>query len=556
MKRRTHIKKQRRISLQIKIGLVLIGLMSLILSGYGVYSYFTLKTEKMAALDELADATIERLSMNLADPVWNFDRQQVENVLQTEMQERTVAAIVVKTEASVFAGTMRNEDWQISALDPQNIPESGMLRTQEIQKSNESVGTVELYLTTTFLQAELWRAVLEIALTLIVLDVVVLFGLTLTVRMLLIRPLTHLLNVANGMAAGDFGQEIRIRQQDELGDFAVAFQTMIARLTGVVQQVQAAVTNVSTGSQQLSSSAASLSQGTNQQATAIEEVSSAMEEMAANIRQNTDNALQTEQIALKASQDAEASGKIVDDTVSAMQKIARKISIIEEIAGQTRLLSLNATIEAARAQEHGKGFGVVAAEVRRLADQSREAAEEISSLATSSVTIAEQAGTMLAKLVPDIQKTAELVQDINAAGREQNSGAEQINISMQQLDQVIQSNASSSEELAATAEELASQAEQLRQTITFFKTKDGEPEIPNEQAILPSKEQRAGINAVELQSITDDHVRPDMLQHLTDTPLMNGLVDSNGNGRDSGYRLHLVNPEAYKDDLDEEFERF
>jgi methyl-accepting chemotaxis protein len=514
-----------------------------------------MKTEKMAALNELADATVERLSMNLAGLIWSYDEQQAEEILQTAMRERAIAAIVVKTGASVFAGTMRDADWQITALDPQNIPESSeMFRTQEIQKDTRSLGTVELYLTTTFLQAELRRAVLEIALTLIALDAVVLFGLTLTVRLFLIHPLTQLLNVANGMADGDFGQEIRIGQRDELGDFAVAFQTMIARLTGVVQQVQAAATNVSTGSQQLNTSAAGFSQGTNQQAAAIEEVSSAMEEMAANIRQNTDNAVQTEQIALQAARDAEASGHIVDDTVTAMQKIAQKISIIEEIAAQTRLLSLNATIEAARAHEHGKGFGVVAAEVRRLADQSREAAEDISLLTTQSVAVAEQAGAMLAKLVPDIHNTAELVQEINAAGREQNAGAEQINTSVQQLDQVLQSNASASEELAATAEALARQAEQLRQAIAFFTIQDDGPEMPNEQAILPSKEQEADVNAAELQRLTGEHIRRGMVQELRHTPPANGTTGNNGH--DSGHRLHLIQSEACRDDLDEEFEQF
>ena len=153
----------------------------------------------------------------------------------------------------------------------------------------------------------------------------------------------------------------------------------------------------------------------------------------------------------------------------AMLQIAKKISIIEDIARQTRTLSLNATIEAAKAQEHGKGFAVVAAEVRALAEQSRSAAEEINELVRSSVAVAEKAGEMLKKLVPDIQKTAELVQEVNAASNEQSTGTEQINRAIQQLDQVIQQNSATSEEIAATAEELAGQAEQLQNTIAFFK---------------------------------------------------------------------------------------
>ncbi len=174
--------------------------------------------------------------------------------------------------------------------------------------------------------------------------------------------------------------------------------------------------------------------------------------MVSNIKQNADNAQQTEKIALKAAHDAKEGGSAVTETVSAMKEIANKISIIEEIARQTNLLALNAAIEAARAGEHGKGFAVVASEVRKLAERSQVAAGEINRLSATSVQIAEKAGEMLTRIVPDIQKTAELVSEINAASAEQNTGAEQINKAIQQLDQVIQQNASVAEEMASTTE--------------------------------------------------------------------------------------------------------
>ena len=194
-----------------------------------------------------------------------------------------------------------------------------------------------------------------------------------------------------------------------------------------------------------------------------------MEQMTSNIRQNADNAMQTEKIAVKSADGARQGGKAVEETVHAMKEIANKISIIEEIARQTNLLALNAAIEAARAGEHGKGFAVVASEVRKLAERSQKAAAEISQLSASSVEVAERAGALLGQMVPDIQKTAELVQEINAASREQDLGAGQINKAIQQLDQVIQQNASASEEMSSTAEELSSQAEQLQSTIAFFR---------------------------------------------------------------------------------------
>jgi methyl-accepting chemotaxis protein len=217
-----------------------------------------------------------------------------------------------------------------------------------------------------------------------------------------------------------------------------------------------------------------MSQGATEQAASAEEASSSIEEMNATIRQNADNALQTEKIALKSAADALESGKAVAEAMAAMKDIAARISIIEEIARQTNLLALNAAIEAARAGEHGKGFAVVAAEVRRLAERSQTAAGEISKLSGSSVQVAEKAGTMLAKLVPDIQKTAELVQEISAASREQTTGAGQINGAIQQLNQVIQQNAGAAEEMSSTAEELSSQAEQLQEAIAYFQVDEQE----------------------------------------------------------------------------------
>jgi methyl-accepting chemotaxis protein len=283
------------------------------------------------------------------------------------------------------------------------------------------------------------------------------------------RPLNTAVDVSNKLAEGDLTVNIVSDSNDETGLLLAAMKNMVEKLKEVVNDVRSASDNVAAGSQELSSGSEEMSQGASEQAAAAEEASSSMEEMSSNIRQNADNAAQTEKIALKSATDAKEGGEAVTRTVAAMKDIASKISIIEEIARQTNLLALNAAIEAARAGEHGKGFAVVASEVRKLAERSQKAAAEISELSASSVDVAERAGEQLTKMVPDIQRTAELVQEISAACREQDTGADQINKAIQQLDQVIQQNASASEEMASTAEELNSQAEQLQSAIAFFK---------------------------------------------------------------------------------------
>ncbi len=302
----------------------------------------------------------------------------------------------------------------------------------------------------------------------VVLGVIIALTLGIVLTRSITGPVYKGVDFAKKIAQGDLTAEVDVHQKDELGILAQALRDMVAKLREIVGEVQSASDNVASGSEELSASSEQLSQGATEQAASVEEVSSSMEEMGANIRQNSENATQTEKIALKAAQDAEAGGKAVNQAVDAMKNIAEKISIVEEIARQTNLLALNAAIEAARAGEHGKGFAVVAAEVRKLAERSGTAAAEISELSSSTVSVADQAGQMLTKLVPDIQRTAELVQEISAASNEQNAGAEQINKALQQLDQVIQQNASASEEMASTSEELSSQAEQLQSSIAYF----------------------------------------------------------------------------------------
>src|SRR5574344_1776359 len=259
------------------------------------------------------------------------------------------------------------------------------------------------------------------------------------------------------------------KQKDEFGLMRRSLNDMVVSLSHTVSSVRESAMQVRAGGEQLSSSSQAVSSGASEQAASTEQMSATMEQMTSNIRQTADNASKTSAIASQTSADSEAGGCAVSEAVEAVKSIAEKIGIIEDIASQTDLLALNAAIEAARAGEHGKGFAVVASEVRKLAERSQTAAGEISKLSSSSVEIAEAAGSMLDKLVPDMRKTADLVKEITASSEEQDTGASQINKAIQELDKIIQQDAAASEDLASAAEELAAQPEQLQSTIEFFK---------------------------------------------------------------------------------------
>jgi methyl-accepting chemotaxis protein len=333
--------------------------------------------------------------------------------------------------------------------------------------------------------------------------------------------------IADSIADGDLTVQPKpLGDKDLLG---LALRRMVDKLRTVVGDALGSAANVSSGSQQLSATAAQVSEGATEQASAAEEASASMEQMAANIKQNADNATQTEKISRQSAKEAEASGEAVNRAVTAMQTIAEKITIVQEIARQTDLLALNAAVEAARAGEHGRGFAVVASEVRKLAERSQVAATEIGAVSTETVKAARTAGDMLASLVPNIRRTSELVTEISAACREQDIGASQINEAIQQLDQVTQQNASASEQMTATSDALSSQAEELQASIAYFRidtTGAGHPHAPARRPSPPEAPVARPVVGLSRRAAALKPVRKTILGKGNSTP----LYPRHGNG--------------------------
>ncbi|MGD9940324.1 MAG: methyl-accepting chemotaxis protein [Clostridia bacterium] len=391
------------------------------------------------------------------------------------------------------------------------------------------------------------KAITALVVGILIGGVVLALGLGIFLSLSISRPLAEAVRLTTFVAEGDLTHEVPevyLKRPDEIGLLAKAIQGMMVSLRELVTSVQSSSANVSSGSLQMSSTAQQMSQGATEQAASAEEVSSSIEEMTSTIKQNADNSETTEGIARKAAGDADIGANAVTKAVAAMKDIATKINVIEEIARQTNLLALNAAIEAARAGEAGKGFAVVASEVRKLAERSQTAAGEILSLSKTSVDVAEEAGTRIVQVVPDINKTADLVAEISAASREQSVGVDQIARAITQLDTVIQQNASASEEMASMAEELSSQAEQLASAIAFFTIEEN-----------GSRGSRKAITSGQTDNRTASTQHSVKVAHAATKSA--DPVSKAGSGKTSSKTAITLRAEQAKDQLsDDDFEEF
>lgn len=449
-------------------------------------SYLMLRRNEKDYLLRLTDKYIERVdgvlndlqSKSIDSEMLNLIKDYRENFHNLAKQDIIISQLTEE---------MRTAVQQVEPL----IAESLSLIKEEVSLGEEEI------------KAEVWNR-RKVSLTWAFCGILTSIIFMLIIVKSITKPVNRIMDFLNLYSNGDLTASLEIDSEDELGIMSARLQAAMAKLRNIIEDISLAAENVSIGGKQLNEASRKIASGASEQASSIEETSSSMEEMASNIKRNAENSAKTNSIARKSAINAEKGGIAVEKTVVAMKEITSKINVIEEISKNTGLLALNASIEAARAGEYGKGFAVVASEVGKLAERSQLAASEINQLAESSVAIAENAGKTIQDMIPDIKRTADLIEEITASSNEQNLGAEQINQTILDLDKVILQNAAVSEESSSMAEELNSQAEQLKDVISYFKM-DSNTIEPKENITSPQTE--------ELQEKTNS-VKKTMVQEL------------------------------------------
>ena len=363
------------------------------------------------------------------------------------------------------------------AIDELNVLEPAMLTKQEDLHAygfdiEQKLNSESTRLNSMALDIRANATSSVIVITIIALVIGVIISLTITFYFNSSFKRTTLL--AQNYAKGDLTDQVEQKflvLKDEIGDMARALMAMRNKFSEVIAGVAVGAENVAAASIMASTASQQLTEGSNEQASSVEEISSTMEEISANVQQNTENALLTKQLSQNVTTALVQVGEVGQKSLTSIQLINEKIQVINEIAQETNILALNAAVESARAGEHGRGFAVVATEVRKLAENSRQAADEIIALTEDSLQLTEKASALLSNVVEDMSQTNAMVQEIAASSAEQSNGVLQVNTAIQELNHHTQQNAASSEELAGSSEELAGQSEQLKEMVAYFKVK-------------------------------------------------------------------------------------
>jgi methyl-accepting chemotaxis protein len=439
------------------------------------------------SLDKKAEILVRNLATALTDPLAMGEYDLMQRILvEAKKADAEVAYVMVvgmdgrgiaSTDTSLRNQSLTRSEFEASALTVSDFarrdtPTSGLFEVvMPIRFQSNQLGVLRIGVSTQQVEAvgrqAGWTLVGTGALALCMGVMIYLY-----VARRVVRPLHAAVTRLEELATGDVdaARRLEVTSRDEAGQLARALNTVLGKLSQIIAEVQSAADSVSAASMEVLATAQHLSQGTSDQAAAVQESTVSLEQMSVSITRNAHASRDTEQMGLKGAKDVEACERSAHETVAAMQAIAQKIAIIEDITNQTNLLAVNSAIEAARAGEHGKGFAVLSTEVRKLAEHTKTAAQEIRDLVSSSVKIAEQSGQLLMEVVPSIHQTVNLFQEVAAASNEQSLGVAQINTAMGQVDQVMQRNAAAGKELATMAEAMAAKAEGLQNTIAFFRT--------------------------------------------------------------------------------------